>query len=286
MIKKITVLTLSLIISGCGLSVTQREAATRFASASTSVGDFSTKEFAAMRDVTIQMNTKDIALGGKAKINDLDGAFDVDDVAIRINAAIALSAYGDLLLALVDDRQSRDLRNATMQFEDSLRGVSGRTLSDADLDNLGALVYNIGGFFLEQQRAKALKQIVLRSKTDVDHLCDLLIQDFNPTGLNLLHAVDNTSKRLKVDADMALAAQKDNPKSKLFAIQAYRLADSQRTRVKKTGAQAVAVLTALKSANAELVNALENNSEFLVDTRLLGVKMKNLGLALKVFSGS
>jgi len=56
--------------------------------------------------------------------------------------------------------------------------------------------------------------------------------------------------------------------------------------VKKTGAQAIAVLTALKSANAELVNALENNSEFLVDTRLLGVKMKNLGLALKVFSGS
>jgi hypothetical protein len=282
MIKAITLLlSLSIILSGCGLSITQREAATRFANASSGLGQFTAKELTSLREATIQMNSKDIALGGKAKINDLDGAFDSDAIKARVNAAVTLSAYGNLLMALVDDNQASHLKSAAMQFSDSIKGVSGNSLSDNQLDTLGGIVYSISGYFLEWQKANALKDIVISSKADIDRLCDLLIDDFDPTKLKLAQAIDNTSKGLKADAAIALDTKSDI-NERLFIIDAYNLADQQKQRIKKVGIQASEALKALKAANAELANALANDSDSLVDAKLLGIKMKELCLALKI----
>lgn len=290
--KQLAILLTTSLLVGCGLNLNQREAAARFANASSDLGSFSEKELINWREVIIQMNSKDLAVGGTtAKLNDLDGAFDAEDIKARINAAVALSAYGNLLISLVDESQADNLKNAALQFSDSVKGVSGKALSDMQLESLGTVVYNIGGVFLEWQKAKAVKQIVLQSKTDVDHLCDLLIQDFDSKGMGLVQNIINTSVQLKDDADTALDSLKEQGAShthivdKLIAIEAYKLADDQKVRTKKVGGQIVESLKALKTANAELVNALENNTESLSDIKLLGVKLKDLGLALRLTGG-
>ena len=281
MIKRLMIiLILCLFNSGCGLNAVQRESVTRFASASTGLGKFSAKELTAWRDITIQMNSKDIAMGGIGKLNDLDGAFNPDDVQARIHAAQALTAYGHLLSSLVGSNNG-ELKNAALQFEDSIKGVSDKNLSNNQLDILGSVVYNIGGLFVEWQKAKALKEIVLQTKPDIDKLCDLLITDFDPRALNLAQAIANTSNRLKGDADITLSAS-SNIQDKLIAIDAYKLADEQKSRLKKIAAYVVETLKVLKSANTELANALENDSETLDETKLLGIKMKELALALQV----
>jgi hypothetical protein len=285
MINRIAIpLVLSLVVSGCGLSVTQREATTRFAAASSGLGEFSANELSSLREATIQMNTKDIAIGGMANIQNLDGAFNLDDVSARINAAMALSSYGSLLLALVDETQEAELKSASTQFVDSVKGVRGKTLNDAQLEGLGTVVYSIGGFFIEYQKAEAVKKIVKESKADIDHICDLLIQDFSRTGLALFQDVDKSATQLKADSAIALASSHD-VENKLIAIEAFKLADDQKAKAKTIGDQAVATLKTLKLANAELANSLDNDSQSLADVKALGVNMKNLGLALKVFSG-
>lgn len=286
MIKRTGILlVITLFISGCGLTVNQRDAATRFATASSGFGDFTATEFSSLREATIQMNTKDIAIGGTAKLANLDGAFAVKDITARITAATALSSYGSLLMALVGDTEETDLRNASDQFVASVKNVPGQKLSDQQLDALGTVVYDIGGFYIEYQKAKAVRKIVKDAKDDIDHICDLLIQDFNPGGLNLAQGVNSTIKRLKADADIALATSGNNVQNRVIAIEAYKFADDQSERAKVIDSQATSILNALKPANTELVKAIDDDHQSSTDIKSLALQLKNLGTALKVFSG-
>ena len=284
MIKRIVVtLFLSLSVSGCGLSVAQRQTTSQIANATSGLGEFSATELLAFRHATIEMNIKDIAIGGKTQMTKLEGAFEVPEVMARVNAAMALSSYGNLLLALVDENQQSNINANATEFITHLQGVSGQKSNTDQLDGVGAVVNNIGGLFIEQQKAKAIKKIVSNSKVDIDHICDLFIKDLSRTELNLLQGVDTTAKQLMADADTALSSTQ-NVQDRILATEAFALAYEQKNKAKIMGEKGIAALQALKLANAELEIALNNDMQSLPNARALGMKMNELGLALKVLS--
>jgi hypothetical protein len=127
------------LLSGCGLTGTQQQAAARFARASAGLGEFTAKEFSGLRELTIEMNTRDVVINGKAKLTDLDESLNPADVSARISAATALSSYGQLLLSLVEETQEAELKAASDDFVDSFKHVSEKTLSDDQLEELGTL---------------------------------------------------------------------------------------------------------------------------------------------------
>lgn len=283
--RTILFLGLFFLLAGCGLTRTQQQAAIRLARASAGLGEFTATEFSGLREVTIEMNTLDVAINGKARLTDLDESLNPADVSARIGAATALSSYGRLLLALVQDTQEAELKAASDDFVSSFNRVSGKTLRDDQLEALGTTVQNIGRLFVEHKKARAVKRIVKDAQADVDKICDLLISDFNRTGLRIGQGVDVTIKRLKADADVALATSGVDYRSRLVAVEAYKLADSADDRLNVLGIQAVNTLEALKSANRQLVRALENDKLSTADIKALGTQIKELADAAKALSG-
>jgi hypothetical protein len=274
-----------LVLSGCGLTGAQREATARFARATAGLGEYTAKEFAGLRGMTIEMNTYDIAIGGTANPNDLDESLNPDRIAARVAAATALSSYGQLLLSLVEETQEAELKAASDNFVSSFRNVSGKRLSDTQLDALGTLVQEVGGLLVERKKAIAVRRIVKDAKPDVDTVCDLLIQDFRRTGLAVAQGVDVTLKRLKGDAIVALATQGVDYRSRLVAAEAYRLSGDADGRLNVLGAQAAKTLTTLKAANAQLAAAMEDDRVSISDIRALGAQIKELADATRALTG-
>lgn len=276
---------LLLFLAGCGLTGAQREATTQFARASAGLGEFAAKEFSGLRELTIEMNTHDIAIKGTANPNDLDESLKPDRVAARVGAATALSSYGQLLRSLVEETQEAELKAASDNFVASFKNVSGKRLNDAQLDALGTLVQGAGGLLIEHKKAIAVKKIVKDAKPDVDTICDLLIRDFNRTGLTVLQGVDVTLKRLKGDADVALATPGVDYRSRLVAAEAFKLAGDANARVDVLGGQAAKTLSTLKRANGQLAEAMENDQLSISDIRALSAQIKELADATRALSG-
>jgi hypothetical protein len=274
-----------LLLPGCGLTGSQQEASARFARASADLGAFTAREFSGFRELTIEMNTRDIALDGEAKLTDLDEALDPEDLSARIGAATALSSYGRLLLALVEETQEAELKAASNNFVDSFKRVSGKKLDDSQYEALGTLVQEIGGMVVAHKKAKAVKRIVQAAEPDVDKICDLLIQDFSPTGLGVGQGVDVTYKRLKADADVALATPGRDYRNRLIATEAFQLADDAENRLTALAPQAVKTLMTLKKANAQLADAMKNNELSIDDIKALGKEIKQLADTARALSG-
>jgi hypothetical protein len=272
-------------LSGCGLTGTQQQATARFARASAGLGEFTAKEFSGLREVTIAMNTRNIVINGEAELKNLDESLDPDVVSVRISAATALSSYGRLLLSLVEETQGEEIKAASDDFVDSFKRVSGKTLSDQQLEALGTVVQGIGRLFVEQRKATAVKRIVKEAQPDVDHICDLLIADFNRTGLRVGQGVDVTITRLKADAKIALSTPGVDHQRRMVAVEAFKLADDVNNRLSVLGTQAVKTLTTLKSANQQLVSAMENDESSIADIQTLGKQIKELADAARALSG-
>jgi len=270
--------------AGCALTSTQKEATNRFAQASEEIGDFSSTEFSHFRSSTIDMNTTSVILYGNAKPDDLDGAFDSDQVVERVKSAQALSSYGKLLLLLVNDTQEAELKQASNNFVDSFKSVSGKQLSDSQLEGLGQLVQAIGSVVVESRKAEAVKKIVPAAANDVNTLCDLLIKDFTPSANQLATGFDITIRQLKQDTDSFLEKPGKSASDRLIAIDGRKRAQEEKDHLAQISSQAVKTLEALKKANTQLVNALKDDSISIEDIRTLGKEANTLKIAVGALS--
>ncbi|PXX11388.1 hypothetical protein [Nitrosomonas ureae] len=276
-------------LSGCALTPTQKEAASRFAQASADIGDFAAAEFNHFRAATIDMNVTSIAIHGKAKLlNDknepnLDEALKSESVIERVKSAQALSSYGRLLMSLVTETQEAELKQASNNFVNSFKSVSGKKLSDAQYEALGQLVHAIGSFWVEAKRAEAVRSIVKNTGLDIEKLCDLLIEDFNKTGLQNAQGFDATITNLSADADIALAKSASYT-DRLIAINGFKQAFIERERLNHISKTAITTFIKLKAANAQLIQAIENNNLSIDDIKAVGQEMNNLRSAITALS--
>lgn len=285
-ISRILLIVFIIASAGCALTSTQKEATSRFAQASADIGDFSATEFSHFRAATIDMNVTSIALRGKAKLLDANGEPNLDEtlkpkaVIERVKSAQALSSYGRLLLSLVNDTQEEELKQASSHFVNSFKSVSKRNLTDAQLEGLGQFVQSIGTLWVEAKKAKAVKAIVPAASADVDNLCDLLINDFSPTALNIAQGFDATISNLVADASIALKDNSVSYTDRLIAIDGMRKAWDEREYLANISSQAVATLKQLKAANVQLKQSLENDNLSIADIQAVGQQANELRAAV------
>ena len=266
--------------AGCALTSTQREATSRFAQASMEIGDFTSNEFSHFRSATIDMNTTSIAINGHAKADNLDGAFNPDDTIERVKAAQALSSYGKLLLSLVNDTQAAELKQASNNFVDSFKSISNKKMTNSQLEVLGQSVQAIGSILVEAKKAAAVKTIVPAVTNDVNTSCDLLINDLTPSTSQLATGFDATIRQLTQDSDSFLEKPDKSYTDRLIASDGRRKAQEENDHLAQISSQAVKTLSALKAANAQLVNALNDDSLSIADIKTLGKEANTLKVAI------
>ena len=129
-----------------------------------------------------------------------------------------------------------------------------------------------------------MRVIYASGSTQVEHLCDLLINDFRQTGMNLSQQVDATAQRLRGDIDVALAEKDTSFAERSAAMQGQTLAEQADAELTVVNAQAIQALKALKTANQDLVKALTDQQYNAADIENLGEQINMLATAIKTVS--
>lgn len=189
---KYLVVTLAVLLSGCGLSVQQRSDATRVAKATTVVGDFSSEQLTGVREAVIDIQASYYKIKSTAKCIDtgkgtcaipLDRGISTSDIEARIAVAQALSAYGTALDALVNSDTSEGLLSAANELGDSLGAAAEKSsdlsLTEDDIKAVSALVDLAGRWRVERKRERALKGIARSYAGVINQVTPLLEQDFD-----------------------------------------------------------------------------------------------------------
>lgn len=278
------------ILVGCSLTSTQKGAVSQFSTSAATLGDVTASELKAMRDGTVKMTIERLLLGGKSldsSLGDqasLDRGFELERVESVSGATRALAAYGKSLAALVVDTQSAELEVASNEFIVNLSRVptAKQHINDQQLESIGAVIQNVGGFWIEWKRSKAVKTIVKDSKNAVEHLCDLIIRDFDP-------AKGWVAKQLQVVEDPLMGEATNSLydgrtyNDRKIALEAFRLAHDSRMRRSEVLKRVTTGATAMKSANASLARALEDSTWSFQDIQDFAKKAQSLQAAVKTF---
>ena len=251
-------------LSGCALSPEKKAAVSNFGAASSTLGTLVTKEVVAMRDDVIKMNSQRILLEGEAKgvpgLTKLDENFERDKVVTITKASDTLAAYGASLSALVDDTETAELAKASNAFVTSLGSVPGvsASLSKDQQSAIGTIIKQVGGYFVEYKRRKAVEKIVVESQGAIDGLCNLLERDFAAGALFSLSLQKPTD--LLFGAASISTAEAKNHDARVPGVNAYILAEANRYQHRQVLKKVAESAAKLKSANAELVKAVREQT--------------------------
>lgn len=277
--------------TGCALTGPQKGAVSQFSQSAATLGQVTSSELIRMRETTVKMNTARLALGGPSRDPNLadplslDRGFDLKRVATISGATQALAGYGQTLVALVDDTQSATLKAASEDFISGLRRVPSAMshISDAQLDQVGSALQNVAGFWLEWKRREAVRTVVKHARAAVDHLCDLLARDFDPTSGWVALQLQVVEAPLLGEAKNAFESGKTYAE-RAAALDGFQLAQTNRLRRTEVlgGIQAAAV--AMKAANAQLVSALEDDKLSIAAIREFAGKASALQGVVKLIS--
>ena len=244
-----------------------------------------------MRDDTVKMTIERLLLGGKSKdpnLGDqtsLDHGFDVERVETLSGATQALAAYGKSLAALVDDTQSAELKTASNEFVSSLGRVptAKEHLSGEQLQAIGTVVEEVGGLWIEWKRKQAVTTIVNNSKDAIEHLCDLLVRDFDSNKGWVAKQLQVIEDPLMAEATNGLYDGRTYNDRKI-ALEAFRLAHDSRMSRTQVLHRVTDAATAMKTANSALANAIANSAWSFQDIHDFAQKARSLQMAIKIIA--
>lgn len=255
-------LSLSLILSvGCQspvLNKEQRRAVSQFSQSAQVVSGQASEEFQTIRAEVIEMNklVASFSESWDANDQDFDKALDKDDTLARVRAVNALRSYAELLTAFVDDWEDEKLKGAAADFVNNVRKLDeNQKISNSYLDVFEKAVLGIGRFLVERKKKQAVVAVVAMSKEQVDHLCNLLIQDFSGAGGYTTQLV-TTAGSTMVAADTYLRKSED-PAGRNRAVEAFDRGKLAMTRHNEVHYQIALAAKAMKRANDNLSDVLE-----------------------------
>lgn len=282
----------ALCMSGCGLTLSQKQAVEQFALATLSAGDAASSELARMRAEVISMNVQRIQLVGENEdqpgLDNLDEAFTIDATMTRQRAIEALVSYGDLLHVLVDTDQDAAIRASSEALIASINDLpeSYRKMTPETMNAVRDALQSAGGFWVEWKKARAVRRIVQDASGQIDRLCSLLKDDFDPNADGRLASQFlNTTERLRNEAgQMRDKAKSDQERAMAFA--ALQKWQENRDRRDKVVMQLSVSIGAIRTANRELVRAVNSVKYAEADLDALQKNVKLLKSALKVLSGT
>ena len=192
------------------------------------------------------------------------GAFSTKNLTARISAAKALSSYGQLLKALVDDTQEVEIKQASDGLVASLNNVSTNfedEINAAQFDSLGIAVAVIGKSIVEHKKAQAVKEIVPGTKDAVNTLCDLLIADFDSSEDGKLAAEYSNTIRILNGSVRKGLRNETNLQTREILLKTSELAYSNEAKLNTIVKQSKKTLEKLKEANSQLVEVLKDDKQ-------------------------
>jgi len=293
-LRLIAGVSLTILMSGCtGLTASQKAAIGEFSRATSAVGETTQRELTEMRARMIQTNEQWLILRGSATglplDRPLDGNLSVSTISVVVAAATALQGYGEMLEALVEDTQSKELQSAAGKFVTSLGRVPNVSLSAGASDAISAAIVFAGQRFIEAKKARALKTIVPETRPAIDRICDTLASDFNFKSAGLAADLDNANESLLSAAGSAvlgIAGGTDAAAvaARSIAFPALQYAVQGRVRRDEVQAHVSMAVIAIKNANAALADALEHDRWTLADVKAAAGEVSALKPAIKELS--
>lgn len=268
--------------TACGLTAAQKTAVGRFSRSTAAVGDTTSNEMIRMRQSVIEMNAASYAIMGKVtdpsldapRLSDLDHNFSVANVHTVVQAATALQTYGELLQALVDDTQQKELKGAAESFVASVNKVPGAALTAEQGDLIAVAIEQAGSLYIEWKKRRAVKTIVAQSEKAVSTVCDLLATEFDPQQATALGSqFEKVSLRLQGEASNAAQSARFIT-DRSVALDAYRLSREARTRREEVFAKISKSAIAIRDANRSLVDALASDRWTLEDAKTAAAMVK------------
>lgn len=253
-------LTLAL-LAGCGLSVQQQAAISRFSTATSEFSTVSRSEFQQSRSDVIEMNRRRRQLGDDSvAVTELDGHFTIDRTTTRLAAIDALQEYSQLLGTLVSTTPPSEVKAATDSFVASLRKVPGVSLSDSEAGAIGRVVVFGGTLFIEYKRKKAVQEVVEIAHPHILSIIDLVKQDFDPDSdlWNAGYRQVTLDLRGAAQAARPRAASGDLPAQALIAG-SVELAEENAGRFASICAQITQTADRLREAQQNLRYAVHSN---------------------------
>jgi len=292
----VAALSLTILVSGCsalGLTASQKAAIGEFSRATAAIGETTQGELTEMRARMIQTNEQLFILRGSATNlapNDpLDGKLSVSTIAVVVAAATALQGYGEMLEALVEDTQAKELQTAAGKFVTSLSKVPNVNLSAGASDAISAVIVFAGERYIEAKKARALKVIVPETRPAIDRICDTLASDFDWQSNGLAADLDTSNQLLQSAASSAVldtaggtATAAVNARS--VALPALQYAVQGRVRRDEVQQRVSTSVTAIKKANAALADALASDRWSLEDVKAAASQAGALKPAIKELS--
>lgn len=284
----VALVTLVVLQSACGLTTAQKEAVSQFGRASKGFGAAVSTEMIEIRNIVIDLNSNVLALDPARLTNrdQLDAAFSLPHVNARVRAANVLQTYGELLVALVENTQTKELQAAAGSFTSSVSGLDPyrARLSDADLDAVGKLVAAVGGLIVERKKAEALKGIVPRAHRQVEELGRLFASEFDPKQGALARNFDATGQRLVRATDRILDAQGSTAADRALAANAHRkgIEASQKANIIFPDLHQGAVT--MVAAHAGLVEALARDRVQIDDIKSFAKTVESLVASVRILS--
>lgn len=296
--RLISAVSLIVVASGCaGLTASQKVAIAEFSRATAAVGETTQNELTEMRERMVRTNQERLILRGPlptlTAASSLDGNLTVSNVGVVMAAAAALQSYGEILEALVEDTQARELHSAADKFVTSLKQVPNVTLSQGASDAISGLLVFAGRMLIEAKKAHAIKTIVPQAKPAIDKICDTLSRDFDYTKGGLAADLHAATEALHGAASAAFqdippagdaAATQAAVSARSVSLPALQYAIQGRVRRDEILTRISSVAVAVKKANAALADALEHDRWTLTDVKGLIEEAKDLKPAITELS--
>jgi hypothetical protein len=268
--------------TGCGLTAAQKGAIGRFSRSTAAVGETTSNEMIRMREMVIQMNATSYAIMGKVtdpavdapRLTDLDHNFSVSNVDTVVQAATALQTYGELLQALVDDTQQKELKGAAESFVASVNKVPGTKLSADQSDLIAVAIEQLGGLYIEWKKKNAVKTIVAQAKDAVNTVCQLLVTEFDPQQADALGSqFQKVTARLQAEASNAAQTSRSIV-DRSVALTGYQLSFEARKRREEIFTKISKAAGGIRDANGSLVTALESDTWTFEDAKAAAAMVK------------
>lgn len=243
---------LAVLVAGCGLTVQQKAAVQRFATATSELATVTSAELVSTRNDLIEMNTLRVELGDDTVRPDrTDALFTVDRVKPRIDAVTALESYANLLQMLATGSQAAQLKVAADELVGSLRNLPSVGLSDGQAGAISAAVERVGGFVVEYMRARAMREVVETTHEPVLKVADLVARDFDPRADHWSLGYAVTISGLQGAANLAARSAAGPTQGPLIG-RARVLAERNKQRFDTVAMQVTGSVAALREAQLAL----------------------------------
>lgn len=295
-------------LSGCGLTLLQKQQISQFSTATESVAVTVQERFKSTREKVIELERRRLIMRNETppQTFDIDGGLSETGVATQIAALKALQSYGDILSKLATNDQgdaiAKSATNFLTQFEVAKQTQDAAYKLDDEKKNAILGVVDIAGsWFVENEKKKQVKLIVEKYSKDVGSLADILRNDLTLVEGSL--CASEEKRKLEVSrsgimdiyctsADAVIELARDvlsegdhSYQEREFAYSSFVLAEQAKTEIRMLSNQGGGLTSKLSKANDQLLTVVESDNYTADDIKAFAKQVEELQTHIKVLGG-